>query len=142
MFGWSPYATFALIKQYFNKDLISPAMGVIPSIFAKTTICYNPIIYVGLNTQFRQAFDRFLGVEPRVTVKIMTVSTTANILDSDAKRTIKDKLQTVNTHNIELQSHIKDAASIKDIESIELKVINDGQMKGINKGKSVKIQIM
>lgn len=142
MFGWSPYATFALIKQYGNKDLISPAMGVIPSIFAKTTICYNPIIYVGLNTQFRQAIDRFLGVEPMVTAKIMTVSTTANALDSDAKRTIKEKLRTVNTHNIELQPNVKDAASIKDIETIELKVLNDEKIKGINKGKSVKIQIM
>lgn len=132
MFGWSPYAGFALIKQYGNKDLISPAMGVMPSIFAKTSICYNPIIYVGLNTQFRQAFDRFRGIKP-TTTKILTISTTANMLDSDAKKeTIKTKLMILNSNN-EHRTH-EEEVSMKDIETIEL--------KDMSKGKSVKIQIV
>lgn len=130
MFGWSPYASFALIKQYGNKDLISPAMGVMPSIFAKTSICYNPIIYVGLNTQFRQAFDRFRGAKPS-TAKIMTISTTANMLDSDAKKeTMKTKLIILNTHNERL-TH-EEVLSMNDVETIELKVMG--------KEKCVKIQ--
>lgn len=130
MIGWSPYALFALIKQFGSKDMISPAMGVIPSIFAKMTICYNPVIYVGQNTQFRQAFDRLRGVKPE-TLKIMTVSTTANVLDSDAKKAIKNKLQTANTKGETLIQ--SDVISSNEIETVELKVMNQR--------KSVKIQI-
>lgn len=133
MFAWGPYACFALIKQYGNKDLIGPAMGVMPSIFAKTSICYNPIIYVGLNTQFRQAFDRFRGVKPTA-AKILTISTTANMMDSDVKETMKSKLQILNTQHNEQRPHA-DVVTVTDVgpETIELKVMNKGR-------KSVKIQ--
>lgn len=49
--AWTPYAIFALISQFGPEGLISPAMGVMPALLAKSSICYNPMIYVGLNTQ-------------------------------------------------------------------------------------------
>lgn len=51
MVAWTPYSIFSLIKQFGDPDSISPAMAVLPSLFAKSSICYNPIIYVGMNSQ-------------------------------------------------------------------------------------------
>lgn len=59
--AWTPYAAMALFVQFGDADLISPAMAVIPALIAKSSICYNPIIYVGLNTQFRQSWKKVFG---------------------------------------------------------------------------------
>lgn len=58
MTAWTPYAVFALVEQFGPPDLISPALAVLPALIAKSSICYNPIIYVGMNTQYRAAFKR------------------------------------------------------------------------------------
>jgi len=49
--AWTPYAIFALIEQFGPSSLISPGMAVLPALIAKSSICYNPLIYVGMNTQ-------------------------------------------------------------------------------------------
>ncbi|XP_053593410.1 blue-sensitive opsin [Microplitis demolitor] len=54
MVAWTPYAMFALAAQYFSFKLTG-LVSVIPSVLAKSSICYNPIIYVGLNPQFHKA---------------------------------------------------------------------------------------
>lgn len=56
LIAWSPYAILALLIQFGDASLVTPATGVIPALLAKSSICYNPIIYVGLNSQFRQSF--------------------------------------------------------------------------------------
>ncbi|XP_053671741.1 vertebrate ancient opsin-like [Anopheles nili] len=58
MIAWTPYAVFALIEQFGPPELIGPGLAVLPALIAKSSICYNPIIYVGMNTQFRAAFTR------------------------------------------------------------------------------------
>ena len=58
MVAWTPYAIFALIEQFGPPELIGPGLAVLPALVAKSSICYNPIIYVGMNTQFRAAFGR------------------------------------------------------------------------------------
>ncbi|KPJ06627.1 Parapinopsin [Papilio machaon] len=40
---------------------ISPGVGVIPALIAKSSICYDPLIYVGMNTQFRQSIRRYFS---------------------------------------------------------------------------------
>lgn len=137
MIGWSPYAIFALVKQYGDKDWISPAMGVIPSIFAKVTICYNPIIYVGLNTQFRQSFFRIIGATPPLS-KATTVSTTANCADSDTKEIMKNKLRIANV-NEELQRTQDVTTDVNNGDAFEMNVMNNGKQR---KEKSVKIEIL
>lgn len=95
MTAWSPYAIFALFKQFGNGALITPGMGVIPSIFAKTSIVYNPIIYVYMNSQFRQAFERFRG--KKTTPRMMTVSTTANMDDGEeVRQTMRERIRNAN----------------------------------------------
>lgn len=61
--AWTPYAIFALVEQFGPSDSISPGMAIIPALIAKSSICYNPLIYVGMNTQYRAALKRMRGID-------------------------------------------------------------------------------
>nr|BAQ54695.1 opsin, pteropsin type [Sympetrum frequens] len=60
--AWTPYSVLALLVAFGDATLISPGVAVVPALMAKSSICYNPVIYVGLNTQFRSAWHKLLGV--------------------------------------------------------------------------------
>ncbi|XP_015115350.1 pinopsin-like [Diachasma alloeum] len=62
LIAWTPYAILALAAQYFYFQP-SPLLGVLPSLLAKSSICYNPIIYAGLNAQFSQSVKKLLGIK-------------------------------------------------------------------------------
>ncbi|KAG8223580.1 hypothetical protein J437_LFUL003045, partial [Ladona fulva] len=49
--AWTPYSVLALLVAFGDASLISPGVAVVPALMAKSSICYNPVIYVGLNTQ-------------------------------------------------------------------------------------------
>ncbi|KAJ9589987.1 hypothetical protein L9F63_016879, partial [Diploptera punctata] len=51
LIAWTPYSVLALIIAFGETHLSSPGLAVIPALIAKSSICYNPFIYVGLNTQ-------------------------------------------------------------------------------------------
>ena len=53
LIAWTPYAVLALIIAFGDPHVISPGVAVVPALVAKSSICYNPLIYVGLNTQVR-----------------------------------------------------------------------------------------
>ncbi|XP_013161887.1 PREDICTED: parapinopsin-like [Papilio xuthus] len=59
--AWTPYSLFALLEQFAEQGIISPGVGVIPALIAKSSICYDPLIYVGMNTQFRQSIRRYFS---------------------------------------------------------------------------------
>lgn len=40
----------------------SPSVAVLPALLAKSSICYNPIIYAGLNAQFPRSLKKILGI--------------------------------------------------------------------------------
>ncbi|XP_067011411.2 pinopsin [Anabrus simplex] len=61
--AWTPYSVLALLIAFGDADQVSPGLAVVPALVAKSSICYNPLIYVGLNTQFRSAWRRLLGVK-------------------------------------------------------------------------------
>lgn len=61
--AWTPYAIFALVEQFGPSDYISSGMAIIPALIAKSSICYNPLIYVGMNTQYRAALKRMRGID-------------------------------------------------------------------------------
>ncbi|CAG5043706.1 unnamed protein product [Parnassius apollo] len=63
--AWTPYSLFALMEQFATEGIISPGLGVIPALIAKSSICYDPLIYVGMNTQFRQSIRRVFGVHSK-----------------------------------------------------------------------------
>ncbi|KAF4519503.1 C-opsin [Ephemera danica] len=60
--AWIPYSVFALTVAFGDPSVFTPALAVLPALMAKSSICYNPVIYVGLNTQFRVAWRKLLGV--------------------------------------------------------------------------------
>lgn len=59
MVAWTPYSVFALLEQFGPG--VSSSLAVMPALLAKSSICYNPIIYVGMNSQVgRPSFDVLL----------------------------------------------------------------------------------
>ncbi|XP_013161990.1 PREDICTED: parapinopsin-like [Papilio xuthus] len=60
--SWTPYSLFALMEQFATEGIVSPGAGVIPALVAKSSICYDPLIYVGMNTQFRQSIKRVFSM--------------------------------------------------------------------------------
>ncbi|XP_066145759.1 pineal opsin-like [Euwallacea fornicatus] len=61
LIAWTPYAVFALLAQFADPALITPATAVLPALIAKSSICYNPVIYIVLNNQFRQSFKQMFS---------------------------------------------------------------------------------
>lgn len=49
--AWTPYSIFALSEQFGDPEMITPSLAVLPALIAKSSICYNPLIYVGMNSQ-------------------------------------------------------------------------------------------
>nr|DAC74067.1 TPA_exp: C-type opsin [Branchiostoma belcheri] len=71
---WTPYTVMALIVTFGADHLVTPTASVIPSLVAKSSTAYNPVIYVLMNNQFREFLlarlrtfcCRHPGVPPRV----------------------------------------------------------------------------
>ncbi|KAL0878672.1 hypothetical protein ABMA27_003730 [Loxostege sticticalis] len=57
--------TFSYVNIIRTLKKISPGVGVIPALVAKSSICYDPLIYVGMNTQFRQSIKRIFGMHSK-----------------------------------------------------------------------------
>lgn len=55
--AWAPYAIMALIVQFGDASLVTPGIAVVPALLAKSSICYNPVIYIGLNVQVMNLFQ-------------------------------------------------------------------------------------
>lgn len=60
LFAWTPYAVVALYSSFFSND-ISPTASTIPSMFAKSSNFYNPIIYFFMYTKFRVAAKKLIS---------------------------------------------------------------------------------
>uniref|UniRef100_A0A4W3J8T7 Teleost multiple tissue opsin b n=1 Tax=Callorhinchus milii TaxID=7868 RepID=A0A4W3J8T7_CALMI len=48
---WLPYGIVALLATFGSPGLITPTASIIPSVLAKTSTVYNPIIYIFMNKQ-------------------------------------------------------------------------------------------
>ncbi|XP_053567475.1 parapinopsin-like [Bombina bombina] len=57
---WLPYGIMALIATFGKPGLITPSASIIPSILAKSSTVYNPVIYIFLNKQFFRCFIALL----------------------------------------------------------------------------------
>ncbi|EAT43163.2 AAEL005373-PA [Aedes aegypti] len=132
MIAWTPYAVFALIEQFGPTDIISPALGVLPALIAKSSICYNPIIYVGMNTQFRAAFNRVRNNESVdnntiTNQKDITMNTSKEIVECSfdfcRKKRLKIKLQSnaksKNNNNNSRNQSIADPSSTSNGDDLD-----------------------
>ncbi|XP_038672178.1 pinopsin-like [Scyliorhinus canicula] len=57
---WLPYGIVALVATFGHPGLVSPTASIIPSVLAKSSTVYNPIIYGFLNKQFYRCFKALL----------------------------------------------------------------------------------
>lgn len=54
---WTPYAVVSLWSALGNPSDVSPVAGTVPSLIAKSSVVWNPLIYVLTNKQFRSRFS-------------------------------------------------------------------------------------
>ncbi|XP_069473921.1 vertebrate ancient opsin-like isoform X2 [Ambystoma mexicanum] len=58
---WLPYGIVALMATFGKPGLITPSASIIPSVLAKSSTVYNPIIYIFLNKKVQPCFDPTRG---------------------------------------------------------------------------------
>ena len=61
--AWTPYALVSLISMIVGPDIISDVIAEIPAYFAKSSACYNPIIYVFLYKRLRKQIRFTLHIQ-------------------------------------------------------------------------------
>ena len=64
--AWTPYAIVSLISMIAGPDVISDVTASIPAYIAKSSACYNPILYVFLYKQLRRQIKFVIGSETRI----------------------------------------------------------------------------
>ena len=58
---WLPYGVICIIYIFGGRGYVSPTVVVIPLLMAKTSVCWNPIIYIAMNPQVNSHFPpRFI----------------------------------------------------------------------------------
>ncbi|KAJ3662448.1 hypothetical protein Zmor_006798 [Zophobas morio] len=110
--AWSPYAIFALIIQFGNSSGITPGIAVIPSLLAKSSICYNPLIYIGLNVQFQQTWKQ--TQEKRKKDYSVEVLPTSGIISRDTNVVFPGKAR----HGKPVNENTKTSNSSQDIPTL------------------------
>ncbi|CAF3357302.1 unnamed protein product, partial [Rotaria sp. Silwood2] len=49
LLAWSPYAIISIIRAFIYDKYFPPILGTIPALFAKTSVVWNPLVYVVRN---------------------------------------------------------------------------------------------
>ena len=49
--GWMPYTIICFCYILGGKEIVTPALVVVPLLCAKATVCFNPILYIAMNPQ-------------------------------------------------------------------------------------------
>ncbi|XP_074079015.1 opsin-3 isoform X1 [Macrotis lagotis] len=60
LFCWMPYAVVCLLVANGYGSLVTPTVAIIPSLFAKSSTVYNPIIYIFMSRKFRRCLLQLL----------------------------------------------------------------------------------
>ncbi|NP_001104634.1 opsin-3 [Danio rerio] len=57
---WTPYAVVSMLEAFGKKSVVSPTVAIIPSLFAKSSTAYNPVIYAFMSRKFRRCMLQML----------------------------------------------------------------------------------
>ncbi|CAH1371124.1 hypothetical protein MTP99_012611 [Tenebrio molitor] len=98
--AWAPYAILALIIQFGDASVVTPGIAVFPALLAKSSICYNPIIYIGLNAQFQQAWKRAC-TKSRMTSS-RDVLATSRVVSHEPVTETEEKVKEMKSNKLEL----------------------------------------
>ncbi|XP_052814072.1 melanopsin-A-like [Mya arenaria] len=58
--SWTPYSVATLVAAFGPKDKVPTFLTVLPAIFAKSSIIWNPIIYVARHSLFRKSLSEHI----------------------------------------------------------------------------------
>ncbi|KAK2554600.1 Melanopsin [Acropora cervicornis] len=58
LFAWTPYAAVSLYVFLWKPQSMAPSISIVPALFAKTSACFNPVIYFLLFRKFRESLKR------------------------------------------------------------------------------------
>lgn len=58
---WMPYGIICLCYIFGGKGFVNPLIVVIPLLTSKSSVCWNPLLYIVMNFQFRGAFRRLFS---------------------------------------------------------------------------------
>jgi c-opsin len=50
---WTPYAVVSMMEAFGRPSAVSPLMAIVPSVLAKSSTAYNPLIYVLMSKKVR-----------------------------------------------------------------------------------------
>ena len=60
--SWMPYASVAFIGEFIDHTLVTPMVQVIPVVLAKSSACWNPLVYAISHQRFKEALrNRFFN---------------------------------------------------------------------------------
>ncbi|MBN3326797.1 OPSP protein, partial [Atractosteus spatula] len=89
---WLPYGTVALLATFGKSGLVTPEASIIPSLLAKSSTVFNPIIYIFLNKQFSRCFRAFLMCQRPANGSSVRSSSKTTKPCRAARRAINDNL--------------------------------------------------
>ena len=69
LFAWTPYAVLSLYAIVNKPEDITPLVATLPSLFAKTAACYNPVIYFLSYKKFRESLGQTLRRERKASAE-------------------------------------------------------------------------
>ncbi|KAH3869732.1 hypothetical protein DPMN_032901 [Dreissena polymorpha] len=61
--AWTPYAAVCLWSLFGDVSSIPSQILVVPSMFAKSSACYNPVVYALVNKRYRLAMKKLVGLK-------------------------------------------------------------------------------
>ena len=100
-----PYSVVALIAVFADPKEIPLSVTAIPALFAKSSIIWNPIIYVARHNEFRKACCKLLpscGKNPR-----LEWSGTSNEQTSSRPTTELSNIDRIRTTNRMLKQYVR-----------------------------------
>lgn len=100
--AWTPYAVVSLVAMIAGPDVIGEVTASIPAYIAKSSVCYNPIVYVFLYKRLRR---RMIAIVRRPKDSFTSSSRnetrsgdTLNLKKLSYKRTEGDKIENTNNN--------------------------------------------
>ena len=61
LLSWLPYATLSMLAAYGSQESISPMVPTLCAVFAKMSVVWNPLVYMGRSREFRRELHTYLN---------------------------------------------------------------------------------
>ncbi|OWF49303.1 visual pigment-like receptor peropsin [Mizuhopecten yessoensis] len=62
VFSWLPYSAISLYAVFDDVTKVNPVLGMLPALFAKASVIWNPIIYMFINQSYKKVLKEKLSL--------------------------------------------------------------------------------